>query len=217
MPPLSLSAQEALTTTRAVRKWLDFDRPVERAVIEECLEVALQAPTGSNLQNWQFLVITDAAQRSAIGGLYRQGWEIYKQMPGSALDVQFPDEKRQSGQERVIASAQYLVDHIHEVPVLVIPCISARTDAVPIILQSAIWGSIIPAAWSFMLAARDRGLGTSFTSLHLFFEEQAAQILGIPFGEVMQAGLIPTGYATRTNFRAAPREPLSSVLHWDRW
>ena len=118
---------------------------------------------------------------------------------------------------RIVDSAQYLIDHLHEVPVHVIPCIHGRTENQPVNVQASRWGSIMPAAWSFMLAARSRGLGTSLTSFHLAFEQEAAQLLGIPYEKVMQAGLIPVAYTLGTDFKSAPRKPLESVLHWDRW
>ena len=117
----------------------------------------------------------------------------------------------------MLDSGQYLTDHLHEVPVHVIPCIHGRTDQQPIITQAARWGSILPAAWSFILAARSRGLGSSLTSLHLFFEREAAELLGIPYEQVMQAGLIPVAYTLGTDFKPAARKPLESVLHWGRW
>jgi nitroreductase len=118
---------------------------------------------------------------------------------------------------RVLDSAQYLIDHLHEVPVHVIPCIHGRTDHQPIAVQAGFWGSIMPVTWSFMLAARSRGLGTSLTSFHLLFEREAAEVLGIPYEEVMQTALIPVAYTLGTDFKPALRKPLESVLHWDHW
>jgi nitroreductase len=218
MPTLPLTSDALLTTTRAVRKRLDFSRPVEREVLLECLAVAQQAPVQSNMQSWSWVVVTDPAKRAAIGALYRKAWyEIYLGLPFAAPNLKFDDPARDAVQGRVTASAQYLADHIDEVPVHVIPCISPRTDGLPHAAHSALWGTIAPAAWSFMLAARARGLGTTWTSLHLFFEEQAAEILGIPYSEVMQAALIPVAYAKGTDFKPAPRDPLEATLHWEGW
>ncbi|MGH2355177.1 MAG: nitroreductase family protein [Chloroflexota bacterium] len=218
MPTLSLTPDALLTTTRAVRKRLDLSRPVEREVLRECLAVAQQAPVQSNLQSWSWVVVTDPAKRAAIGELYRKAWyEIYLDLPFAAHNLKFDDPARNAIQERVTASAQYLVDHIHEVPVHVVPCISPRTDGLPHAAQSSLWGTIAPAAWSFMLAARARGLGTTWTSLHLFFEEQAAEILGIPYRDVMQAALIPVAYAIGTAFKPGPRVSLEATLHWEGW
>lgn len=216
-PTVSLTPDELLTTTRSVRKRLDLDRPVERSVIEECLNIALQAPTASNMQHWQFVVVTDAAKRAALAELYRKAWDIYLTLPVAAPNLKFEDPARNEGQVRVTDSAQYLVDHLHEVPVHVIPCLMGRLEGMPSHAQAAYYGSIYPATWSFMLAARTRGLGTAFTTLHLFFEKEAAAILGIPFESVLQTALIPVAYSKGTDFKPAPRDPLSRLLHWDTW
>ena len=215
--PVQLTTDQLLTTTRSVRKRLDLTRPVERGVIEECLAIAQQAPAASNAQKWHFIVVTDAEKRAALAELYRQSWEMYVTLPGAAPNLKFDSPERNAVQVRVTASAQYLVDHLHEVPVHVIPCIAGRTNDQPTVIQSAQWGTIAPAAWSFMLAARARGLGTCFTSLHLFFEEDAAKILGVPYDEIMQAALIPVAYTIGTDFKPAPRDPLGDIIHWDTW
>lgn len=215
--PPSLTSDELLTTTRSVRKRLDFGRPVERAVIEECLNIALQAPSASNMQGWRFMVVTDPAKRAALAELYRRAWAVYLTLPVAAPNLKFDDPTRDATQVRVTASAQYLVDHLQEVPVHVIPCLMGRTDDQPSYVQAAMYGSIFPAGWSFMLAARARGLGTAWTSLHLFFEEEAAAILGIPYAEVQQTALIPVAYSKGTEFKPAPRDPLAGLVHWDTW
>ena len=159
----NLSPDELLTTTRAVRKRLDFDRPLPDEIIRECLAVAQQAPTASNRQNWHFMVVTDADKRMALAELYRKGWRQYTQSPTAATNLQYDDPVRAAVQERVGDSAQYLADNMHRAPVLVIPCIVGRTDNAPALAQSAQWGTVIPAAWSLMLAARARGIGSVFT------------------------------------------------------
>lgn len=215
MATLDLTPEQLLMTTRSVRKRLDFTRPVEPEVIRECLALALQAPTGGNRQGWQFVVVTDAAKRQALGDLYRRGWAVYKQETSGLRPPS--DPARVQTQLRVLDSADYLAEHIHEAPVLLIPCIKGRTDGQPAIAQAGQWGSILPAAWSFMLAARARGLGSSWTTVHLFFEREAAELLSIPFEKVMQAALIPVAYTKGTEFSPAPREPLDTVVHWDMW
>ena len=217
MSPTSLTPDELLTTTRAIRKRLDLTRPVERSVVEECLRIAQHAPSGSNWQNWHFVVVTDPAKRKALADLYRKAFEVYLTLPIAAPNLPFEDPARKQIQGRVTSSLRYLADHLHEVPVFVLPCIGTRTDNAPIGLQAAWWGSILPATWSFMLAARARGLGTCWTSLHLFFEEEAAQVLGIPHAEVMQAALIPVAYLKGDEVKPSPRDPLQSSLHWDTW
>lgn len=214
---MDLSPDELLTTTRAVRRRLDLSRPVEREVIEECVAIAQQAPTGSNRQNWHFVVVTDSSKRAALASLYRKGAEIYHSLSAGMTTESVDDSARNATQARVRTSSMYLVEHIHEVPVHVIPCIEGRTDGLPTVAQAAQWCSIVPAAWSFMLAARARGLGTTFTSFHLFFEEDAAKLLSIPFEAVMQIALIPVAYTKGVKFKPGPREPVSTILHWDNW
>jgi nitroreductase len=217
---LPLSPDELLTTTRSVRRRLDLTRPVERDVLEECLRIAQQAPTGSNMQNWHFVVVTDAARRAALAALYRQAWSLYAgglASPLGGATTRAVAGERAGTQARVAASANYLAEHLHEVPVHVIPCITGRTDGMPAAIQAGQWAGIIPAAWSFMLAARARGLGTSWTTLHLLAEPAAALLLGIPYPTVMQAGLIPVAYTRGTKFKAAAREPLERMVHWDAW
>ena len=218
MPILNLSPDTLLTTTRSVRKRLDLSRPVEPEVIRECLELALQAPTGSNSQGWHFVVVTDPSQRQALAELYRKGGTQYMQRQASFLQkLSASNQQEAAAMSRIIDSAQYLIDHLHEVPVHVIPCIRGRTENQPINVQASTWGSILPAAWSFMLAARSRGLGTSLTSFHLAYEQEAAQLLGIPYEKIMQAGLIPVAYTLGTDFKPAPRKPLDPILHWNHW
>jgi nitroreductase len=213
-PQLSLTPDELLTTTRSVRKRLDLTRPVEREVIEECLRIAQQAPSASNRQHWHFVVVTDREKRKALGDLYRRGFELYRTARAA---MTYPSAERNATQTRVRSSSDYLAEHFHEVPVHVIPCIDGRTDGLPSNRQSGTWGTILPAAWSFMLAARARGLGTVWTTIHLNFEREAAEVLGIPYDEVMQAALIPTAYTIGTDFKLARRDPLESMVHWDTW
>jgi nitroreductase len=221
MSQLNLSNDELLTTTRAVRKRLDFDRPVERHVLEECMDIALQAPSGSNSQGWQFVFVTDADKRSRIADLYRQAFAGYAQSPMSAAAVHAGDPTMADTQARVMSSAQYLADNLHRAPVFFIPCTSGRIDGLAgegaNVAHASTFGSIIPAAWSFMLAARARGLGTCWTTLHLMHERATAEILGIPYEEVTQVALIPVAYTRGTDFKRAPRKPMEGVLHFDAW
>ena len=213
---LDLSADEVLTTTRAVRKRLDFDRPVERAVLLECVEIALQAPTGSNRQGWHFLFVEDAAKKQALEDLYGRAFDPYVNSPG----VEYPEgDTRRERQDRVRASAIYLREHLHDCPVLLIPIHEGRipADRAPVFAQASYWGSLLPAVWSFMLAARNRGLGSAWTTLHLPFEQEAAELLGVPFDTHVQGGLMPVAYTKGTDFKPAKREPAGAVVHWDTW
>jgi nitroreductase len=209
---LNLTADELLATTRAVRKRLDFDRPVEPSVLKECLESAVQAPTGSNSQGWRFMVVTDVDKKAAIAELYRRAWYDYYQ----PMDRE-PRSDKGRQLKRVMSSATHLADNFERVPVWVIPCMPGRLDNLPNVMAAGAYGSIHPATWSFMLAARDHGLGTSFTTLHLTYEQQAAEILGIPFADYTQCALVTVGYTVGTDFKPASRPPVETVTYWDTW
>ncbi len=213
---LNLSADEVLSTTRAVRKRLDFDRPVEREVVQECLELAVQAPTGSNKQGWQWIFVTDAAKKKALADIYARNFAVYRQL--GAANPMPTDDPRVEQQARVLSSADYLTEHFHRVPVMMIPCIEGNLDRVPAFAGASTWGSLLPAVWSFMLAARERGLGTAWTTIHLMNggDAEAAELLGIPDG-FTQAGLFPIAYTIGTDFKPAARLPLEPIMHWDQW
>jgi nitroreductase len=221
MNQLNLSNDELLSTTRAVRKRMDFERPVEKEVLLECLELALQAPSGSNAQGWHFLFVTDPAKRKAVADIYRELFKGYAASPMAASAQHADDPSMSRTQERVMSSAQYLADNMHRAPVFFMPCISGRVDGVTGDManaaQAGTFGSIIPAAWSFMLAARARGLGTCWTTIHLMAERQVAEILDIPYESVTQVALIPIAYTQGTDFRPGPRKPLEGILHFDGW
>jgi nitroreductase len=217
MPHLGLSADEVLSTTRAVRKRLDFDRPVDRALVRECLELALQAPTGSNAQGWQFMLVDDREKVGAIAELYKQAWAGYPDMPFSAHNVHKDDPSMKEVQDRVVSSAEYLAANMERVPAMLIPLVQGRIDGAPSWVGASIFGSILPAVWSFMLAARERGLGTCWTTLHLMHEKQAAEILGIPYDAATQVALIPIAHALGTDFRPGPRKDLDEFVHWNQW
>lgn len=218
MPLLDLTPDQVLATTRAVRKRLDLARPVEPELLRECIELATQAPTGSNSQRWHFVVVTNAQQRRALGEFYRQGWDAAYGSGANGSQRRMPqDPELARTQGRVLSSAAYLAEHMHEVPVLVVPCIQGRFEDTSSAAQAGAWGSILPAVWSFMLAARARGLGTAWTTLHLLHEREAARTLGIPYDEVTQAALIPVAHTLGADFKPGSRKPLDRVVHWDRW
>jgi nitroreductase len=190
-----------LATTRAVRRRLDLTRPVPAEVIEECLRLAVQAPTGSNRQGWRWVVVTDPAKRAALAELYRHAFGPYISSGGDAPRT------------RVADSAIWLAERLQDVPVHVIPCIEDYTKGNP---HAGVYASIYPAVWSFQLALRSRGLGTVLTTLHLMHEREAAALLGIPNG-VIQAGLLPVAYYTGEDFQPAKRRPVEGMTYWDQW
>ena len=218
MPPvLPLGPDELLSTTRSVRKRLDLSRDVEPELVTECLELATQAPTGGNAQGWHFIVVRDADKRRQLGEWYRQGFEMMYGDPEATVSALPKDDPAYvEATRRVIDSAAYLSQHMGEVPVQLIPVIHGRTDSAPVAMQAAVWGSLLPAVWSFMLAARSRGLGTCWTTLHLIFEQQAAELLGLP-DHVMQGALIPVAHTLGTDFNPGPRRDLARIVHHDGW
>jgi len=212
---LDLTPDELLSTTRSVRKRLDLERPVERSVIEECIDLAIQAPTGSNAQGWHWVVVEDADLKRQIADHYAASFDPYIDMPSASYVEADPRAQRQ---DAVKSSATYLRDHFHEVPAMVVPCQWGRLpDDAPSFAHASYWGSILPAVWSFMLALRSRGLGSAWTTLHLPREREVADLLGIPFDQCTQAGLFPVAYTKGTDFKKASRVPASEIIHWDHW
>jgi nitroreductase len=205
-----------LTTTRTVRKRLDLERSVEPEIIRECLDIAIQAPTGSNAQGWHFVVVTDESKRSEIGALYRKSFEIYRP-PSSREKAVAPSADPQVAQmARVIDSATYLSENMYRAPVLIIPCVNGRPDDPSPHSQAGFYGSILPAAWSLMLALRARGLGCAWTTLHLRYEQEVARILSIP-DDITQAALLPVAYFTGEDFKPAKRVPAAERTYWNGW
>ncbi|HVW81835.1 MAG TPA: nitroreductase family protein [Mycobacteriales bacterium] len=198
-----------LSTTRAVRKRLDLDRPVERDVILECLRLAVQAPTQSNSQTWRWMVVTDQDKKDIVAEAYRKvGLGYLEQAAGSELDPQT---------RRVYESAVALARLLEKVPAMVIPCVKKDYDpASGNAVAASVYGSIIPATWSFQLALRSRGLGSVFTTLHLFQEQVVAQALGIP-DDVLQIALLPVAYTLGTDFKPAKRPPVEQITYWNQW
>jgi nitroreductase len=216
MPAIDVATVDRLLmTTRAVRKRLDVTRPVEREVIERCIEIAVQAPTGSNAQGWHFIVITDREQRGRIAALYRKGAEHLAETAYASNP--FPAADQRAGQfVRMVDSGVHLYQHLHEVPVLVVPCIEGRFETAGVCLQATLYGSIFPAIWSFMLALRARGVGGCITTDHLFYEREAAEILDVP-EHVTQVALLPVAYFTGEDFKPAKRLPARERTYWERW
>jgi nitroreductase len=211
---LRLTPDELLTTTRSVRKRLDFEREVPRELIEECLAIALQAPNGSNLQLWQWLVVDERETVAEIAALYNEAIAEYAKV--YSADTSRLGASRAPGFERLTESVMHLAQNLHRAPALVIPCMVGRMETLDVFQQASLWGSILPAAWSFMLALRSRGLGSAWTTVHLHREKEVAGLLGIPT-HYTQAGLFPVAYTLGTRFKPAPRKPLAAVLHWNHW
>ncbi len=202
------AADHLLTTTRAVRRRLDLERPVEPEVVLDCIRIAQQAPTGGNSQGWSFVVVTDAERRAGLAQLYRD-----------ATGDLFVESQRKAKHEqtaRVYGAAQYLADVLDRVPVHIVPCLKGRVEGAPTGSVAGFYGSILPAVWSLQLALRARGLGSAWTTMHLYREAEAAALLGIP-ADVTQVALLPVAYYTGDTFKPADRPPAETVTHWDRW
>jgi nitroreductase len=211
---LDLTPDELLSTTRAVRRRLDVDRPVDRAVLEECLRLAQQAPNSRNSQPWHFVVVSDRDQVARVADVYQRAKAAFLERQRAEIET-FPD-----GPERDAADAAYqgrveFNEKLQRIPAFVVPCVDASTDAGDPTTPGP-WGSVIQGAWSFMLAARARGLGTVWTTITPL-QPELAEIVGIPHPDVLQAALIPVAYTKGTKFVAAPRPPLETFVHWDRW
>lgn len=208
-----VAADRLLTTTRAVRRRLDLEHPVERQVLLDSIAVAQQAPTGGNAQNWAFVVVTDAAKRAAIAQIYRAAAsDRFEQSKAHAV------RKGDTQTARVYDGAAYLADVLDKVPVHVLACI--RRSFYPSRMTNAeaagLYGSILPATWSLQLALRARGVGSAWTTIHLHREREVADLLGIP-ENVNQVALLPVAYFTGETFSPAARPPAETVTHWDGW
>ncbi len=196
-----------LSTTRAVRRRLDLARQVERSTILDCIGIAQQAPTAENSQTWRWLVVTDPIARRALGAIYSRGRDFITSLAQGA----------DAPTRRVYDSAAWLADHLAEVPVHVLPCIAGRpTGDFSAVTYASCYGSIFPAVWNFQLALRARGLGSTLTTMHLVWEQEVADLLGIP-SDVLQVGLLPVAYTKGPTFRPADRPPPDSITHFDRW
>jgi nitroreductase len=203
-----------LTTTRTVRRRLDLGKLVEPEVIQECLELAIQAPNGGNQNRYHFVVVTDPAKRAAIGAIYKKVFNQEHVPLSGAGDPGLPVYQKRS--ENMQDSASYLADHMAEVPVHIIPCVESRFEDAGTFRQATRYGSILPAAWSLMLALRSRGLGTAWTTLHLYHEKEVAALLGIP-DDVTQVVHLSVAYYTGIEFKPGPRIPARTRTYWDVW
>ncbi len=211
---LNLTVDEVLSTTRAVRKRLDVSRPVPRELMEECLELAFQAPNGSNRNLWRWIIVDDPRLIAQLADEYRASvkelWE--GQAAGDAsVTAGVP------GEDKVLESAFALVEKLDKVPAMLIPLMPGRPDGGKAFEQGPMWSSIIQAVWSFMLALRERGLGSVWTTVSVRHEKQIADLLGIPIDQYTQVGLFPIAYTIGTDFKKAWRKPVGEVLSYNKF
>jgi nitroreductase len=212
-----------LNTTRSVRQRLDLERPVPTALIDEALNIALQAPTGANTQTWRFLVITDPAIKDQIADCYRRAAQAYVEgrtalsRTGVTMMREYAaDDLRQQQRAALLKSGGFLMEHLQRVPVMIIPCIEGRFEQDDVFTQASMWGSILPATWSLMLALRARRLASAWTTLHLLYEQEISTLLGIP-ANVTQAALLPVAWLTGGDLHPAQRLPVAEVTYRERW
>jgi nitroreductase len=199
-----------LSTTRAVRRRLDLARPVERSVILDCIRLSQQAPTASNSQTWRWLIVTDETKRKQLAEIYLRNMPIVQ-----AQLARIPDSEDQT--RRAYEGAIWLAERLEQVPALVLPCVEGRPpEQFSNVVSSALYGSIMPAVWSFQLALRSRGLGSCFTTVHLFYEDEVRQLFGIP-ENVLQVALLPVAYTRGTDFKPARRDAAETITYWDAW
>lgn len=206
---LELTPDELLTTTRSVRKRLDLDRQVERSTVEECLELALQAPSGSNRQAWHWVFVDDADTKARLGEIYL---DCFTEAYGPDVVPEMTEQEK-----RMWMSARYLADVFPRVPIILVACQWGRTDNAGVAEQAGYWGSLLPAVWSLMLALRSRGMGSAWTTLHLNRERDAAEVLGIPYERCAQGGMFPIAFTKGTEFKPGPRKGAERIVHWNRW
>jgi len=212
-----------LTKTRSVRRRLDLTRSVEPEIVEQCIEIAMQAPTALYGQTWHFMIVTDPGRRAGIADIYRRVTREYRSgasVPDRYLSqlhfIKDSSDPRFGPQQRMYASSAHLTEHLHEVPVLVIPCVEGRMENDGLAAQASMYGSILPATWSFMLALRARGIGSAWTTLHLVYEREVGELLGIP-GSMSQVAMIPVAYFKGVDFKPAKRIPARDHTYWNEW
>jgi nitroreductase len=209
---LHLSVDEALSTTRAVRKRLDVSRPVPRALLEECLELALQAPNGANRNEWRWIIVDDPGLIAKLAQEYRAAMGVLwdgQRAGDPSVTAGVPHE------DKLMESAFSLAEKLDQVPAILIPLMPGRPDGKSVAEQAPMWGSIVQAVWSFFLALRERGLGSVWTTVASRREREIADLLGVPFEDYTQVGLFPIAYTIGADFKPAWRKPVSEVLTYN--
>jgi nitroreductase len=222
--PVITDVDQLLSTTRAVRHRMDFERSVERRVVEDCLRLAQQAPMGSNLEDWRIVCIDDHDLKQKLSDLYTDVWYETVEGPlerGEAATVTRlapstrPDEVSAHRQQRILKAVKYLVDHLVEVPVLVVLCSTKPLPERPVGgTASGYYGSIFPFAWSFNLALRSRGLGSVMATAIAHKATKVKEVLGLP-SDWLPITLLPVAYTKGLDFKPAARAPLSQVAFWN--
>ena len=202
-----LNVTELLTTTRAFRRRLDPDRPVEPDLLAACLDIAVHAPSGSNRQPWRFVVVDDPQLRGRIAGYYRR-----------AFDARFAGRTPRPDQRADLASGRYLADRLDRIPVLVIVCSAGRPGpAADAGALAGFYGSVYPLVWNLQLALHAHGLGSCLTTAHLAYEREVAELLGIPYPDVAQVALLPVAYLLPGRTRPGRRLGAAQLTDRNGW
>ena len=200
-----------LTTTKQVRRRLDLNQQVPTEMVLECIDLASRAPIGGNLERNRWLLVDDAETRLALADLYARFGRGYLEAGQKQIESMGND----STAARVVESSMYLLEHLHEVPLMIIP-IKLDRPGTTTFEQATYWGSVTPGVWSLQLALRARGIGSAWTTLHLQHEEDAAELLGLP-ASVTQIALLPTAYFTGDGFHPARRRSAQEITYYNRW
>lgn len=215
---LAMPFVEAAITQRAVRRV--HPDPVDERIVLRCIELALEAPTGSNGQNWEFVVVTDRAIKERLGKKYRQSWSMYSRL--GRLLARRSGERFRGGAaqvERVMRSTQWQVDHFADIPVLVVCCLGPPTKLPfmpsPPSVNTAHYGSIYPSVQNLLLALRAVGLGASLVTLPLWSTMAARRILGLPL-TVEPCCVVPIGWP-KGRYGPKDRKPVAEVVHHERY
>ncbi len=201
-----MNLDEAMRTQRALRK-LKPD-PIPDEVLLELVDLAIRAPSGSNAQGWEFVLVRDPERKAAIGRLNRPAVKFYL---GLGRLFKKPDEKAQ----RLMAAVEWQAEHFAELPVILVPCLRGRPPLFPFLGTTSYFGSIYPAVQNYMLAARSREIGTTLITLPLWNVGKLKRILGLP-RNVTPCCLVPTGYPYGS-FGPTTRRPAEEVAHFDKW
>ncbi len=213
---LNLTADQLLSTTRSVRKRLDFDKPVQRDVLQDCMELAFQAPNGSNMNTWRWVLVDDPIVIKDIAKIYNLALEDYVKVLGESVGDDYMGAAT-PGFEKINQSVDYLRENIHRAPAILIPLMSGRVENSGVFMQASCYGSILQAVWSFFLALRARGMGSAWTTAHLWREKEMAELLNIPYKDFTQVGIFPIAYTIGTEFKKAYRKPFDDVVNWNKF
>jgi nitroreductase len=203
---LQMPLAEAMRTQRAVRR-LRVD-PVDDETVLELLRLAVKAPTGSNAQGWEFMVVRSPDVKHQLARLNRQAWSLYRRFARSRA-------RGDLGQARILAAVQWQADHFEDAPVIIVACLQGR--GFPSNMgRTSHYGSIFPAVQNLLLAARALGLGAALTTLPLWSRTLARRTLGLP-SNVTPCAVIPLGWPVGGGYGPTSRRPVEEVTHLDRY